>query len=445
MRSAVNSVPTRATAISPRKQAAIALLIFVLLATAFINRALLPNYALLPLDLTTTILPWKTPEPIQLANNLLSDPFYSFYPRRALLTAAVRTGQLPLWNPYVMTGTPEVANPNFQLFYPPNLLAALVLPAYQALAWLAWFHLIATALLMFLFLRRHRLHWLACVIGGAAWMLNGYAIVWLENPHRLSTAAWFPGFFWAFEAAIQDRRISWAALSGVFLGLSILGGQAQFVFGIGLMLGLYGLLRWLYQWRARRMFSARPIGYLLVVGLIGLSIGSLLLLPAVGFADSSQRARFTSDMIETTGWPIEHIVTLIAPDFYGNPTTSHGYWGEVNIAELTAYFGVVALLLALTAPLIGHRRFLTGAAIVQMLVVLAISLGTPLARLLFLVPGAEFVPLGRTIFLIPFAGVWLAAVGIDGWLSRPITLRRGAVCGRIGVDRVCDHRGVDAE
>src|SRR5512147_1915448 len=154
LRSIVRSRQSRTIWASPRRQVAIALLLFVFLATAFLNRALLPNYALLPLDVTKTILPWKVEEPVSLANKLLSDPFYSFYPRRVLLTDAVRNGQLPLWNPYIMTGTPEVANPNFQLFYPPNLLAALILPAYQALAWLAWLHLIVTGLLMFLFLRR---------------------------------------------------------------------------------------------------------------------------------------------------------------------------------------------------------------------------------------------------------------------------------------------------
>ena len=37
--------------------------------------------------------------------------------------------------------------------------------------------------------------------------------------------------------------MGWAALAGLFLGLTILGGQMQFVFGVGILLGLYGLVK----------------------------------------------------------------------------------------------------------------------------------------------------------------------------------------------------------
>ena len=39
---------------------------------------------------------------------------------------------------------------------------------------------------------------------GGIWLLNGYLLVWLENPHRLSTAAWLPGIFTDLSAP-DDR------------------------------------------------------------------------------------------------------------------------------------------------------------------------------------------------------------------------------------------------
>ncbi len=398
--------------------------VFALLATLLLNKSLLPGQTLLPLDLVQTIAPWDDLRPGPLANPLLSDPFYSFYPRRYLLTEALQAGQLPLWNPYVMTGTPEVANPNFQLFYPPNLIAALFLPAERALPWLAWGHLILTGSLMYLFLRRQRLHELACLLGGGLWLLNGYILVWLENPHRLSTAAWIPGIFWAFEAAAQDRKASWAALGGLFLGLTILGGQMQYVFAIGLLFGLYGLLKLIQVIRERRGGVVRTLGYLALIGVIGLGIGSVALLPAGEFAAISQRGQFTSDTIESTGWPLTHLVTLAMPDFYGNPITTVKYWAEANYAEMTAYFGVVALVLALTAWLVARQRRFAMVALVETGAVLALTLGTPLARGVFLFPGAQFIVLTRSLFLIPLVGTWLAAAALDGWLTKSISVRR---------------------
>jgi hypothetical protein len=399
--------------------------VFALLATLLLNKSLLPGHTLLPLDLVNTIAPWENAKAAPLANPLLSDPFYSFYPRRALLTEALRAGQLPLWNPYIMLGTPEAANPNFQLFYPPNLIAAVFLSAERALPWLAWGHLVLTGSLMYLFLRRQRLHQLACVLGGGLWLLNGYILVWLENPHRLSTAAWIPGIFWAFEAAVQDRKVSWAALGGLFLGLAILGGQMQYIFALGLLFGLYGLLRLVQVLRERQGGALRTMGYLALIGAVGLGLGSITLLPSGEFAAVSQRYQFTADTLQSTGWPLTHLITLAAPDFYGNPVRAVDYWDTANYAEMTAYFGVIALLLALTAWLVARQRRFVTVALIEAGAVLALTLGTPLARGIFLFPGAQYIALTRSLFLIPLVGTWLAAAALDGWLNPALTLRRG--------------------
>lgn len=412
------------TSSTPRRATLAAIVLFALLAAALLHKSLLPGYTLLPLDVIQHIAPWDHLELGPTANRLLTDPFLSFYPRRHWLTQSLRAGQLPLWNPHVLTGTPTIANPNFQTFYPPNLLAALFLLPRDALPWLAWFHLTLTATLTYLFLRRHRLHWLACVLGSGVWMLNGYGLVWLENPHRLSTAAWLPGLFWAYEAATQEKKVSWAALGGIFLGLAVLGGQMQFIFVAGIMLGLYALVTTILQARGAGRWSTRPLLTLVLIGVIGLAIGAITLLPAAEFATMSQRRRLTADTIQNTGWPLTHLVTLVAPNFYGNPATPVRYWGAFNYAEMTAYFGVVALLLALAAPLLARRSSFLTRALVLAVATLSITLGTPLARLLFLLPGAQFVVLERTLFLIPLMGAWLAAAALDGWLAANYPWRR---------------------
>ncbi|HZT21752.1 MAG TPA: hypothetical protein VFB55_02470, partial [Verrucomicrobiae bacterium] len=41
--------------------------------------------------------------------------FYKFY-----LHASIRSGELPLWNPYTALGRPFLADPETAVFYPPN-------------------------------------------------------------------------------------------------------------------------------------------------------------------------------------------------------------------------------------------------------------------------------------------------------------------------------------
>ena len=313
----------------------IAFFIFALGGALLLHRSLLPQYTLAPLEIIQDIKPWDHLALGPRANRLLVDPFFIFYPNRALQTRMIQGGHLPLWNPYLFTGTPVIADPNFQPFYPPNLLAALFVPVQHALPWLAWVHLTLTGMFMYLFLRRRRLNWLAAMLGGGVWQLNGYLLVWLENPHRLSTAAWLPGVFWAYEVAVQEKKPAWAALAGIFLALSILGGQVQFVFIFGLVLFLYTLIKSFLRWKDGRRELDRPWLYLLLVVAIGFSIGALVILPAAEFSSFSQRTLSDATSILGSRWPANQLITLIAPDFFGNPATNVRYWGPINYAEVT--------------------------------------------------------------------------------------------------------------
>lgn len=402
-----------------------ALLIFLTLTATLLNKALPPDETLLPLRIIQDLLPWDELVLGPRQNRLLIDPFFTFYPNRHLQTEALRQGTFPLWNPYLFAGTPAFADPNFQPFYPFNLLAAFLWPPHQAMPWLALFHLTTTGTLTYLLLRRHRLCWTAAVFGGAVWLLNGYGLVWLENPHRWSTAAWLPGIFWAYETAVQTERPRWLALGGLFLGVAVLGGQVQFVFMTGLALGVYALMTTASRWQQGER-TIRPLAGLIIVALIGLGIGALILLPAGQFAALSSRTA-PAVPITASRWPATQLITLLAPDFYGNPATPVVYWGPFNFAEMTAYFGIVALLLALMAPAVARRTHFLAITLTLFGLTLAIALGSLLATLLSLLPGGNFLVLNRTIVLIPLFGAWLAAAGLDGWLDTAVSVPRRAL------------------
>jgi hypothetical protein len=97
----------------------------------------------------------------------------------------------------------------------PQILAALFISAARALPILAWFHLTLTGLSMFAFLGLLALQPGPALFGAVAWMLNGDGIVWLENPHRLSTLAWTPAVFLFYELAVQRRRIWPGVIAGI--------------------------------------------------------------------------------------------------------------------------------------------------------------------------------------------------------------------------------------
>src|SRR3990172_4083421 len=88
------------------------------------------------------------------SNTLLTDyDLYAyFYPYWNYKAEVMRAGYLPLWNPYLFTGVPFLANIQSGVFYPPNLLMlGLEAPRAAALSYLL--HLWLPAAGMYLLLR----------------------------------------------------------------------------------------------------------------------------------------------------------------------------------------------------------------------------------------------------------------------------------------------------
>jgi len=408
----------------------ICLIVILGLATIFLMPALGPGHTLLPLGLEAGIAPWHKQVSQQAKNLLLSDPFYAFYPRRYFIKQAFQQGYYPLWNPYILGGHPALADTLSQTFYPPVLAATLLLSAARTLPVLAWFHLVIMGVLMYGFLRKLELRPASSLFGTIAWMLNGNMVVWLENPFRLSTLAWMPGVYLFYEIAMRRRKAWPLAIGGLMYGLSILGGHIQFALGIGISLAAYAMLHTTIRSRRIGRIVWQPLASAAMIGLLGAGIGAVQLLPAGKLVTMSQRHVMDADAFLSTRWPIEHTIGLWIPDFYGNPVR-FPYWGALNYAEVTAYYGSFALALSLSAIVLTRRaegRFFTALLAITVL----IAAGTPVASLVAWIPQARYFRLNSLIAFIPFFGAAAAAFGLEASANRErsalLTIGTPAVC-----------------
>src|SRR4051812_25021571 len=88
--------------------------LFLLLSAAFLWQPLLTGRVLLPTDLSFRYdYLWKSlegePGRVVAQNPLLSDVADQFYPYAVYTQRQLQAGQFPLWNPYLLTGTPFFA------------------------------------------------------------------------------------------------------------------------------------------------------------------------------------------------------------------------------------------------------------------------------------------------------------------------------------------------
>src|SRR5512139_624893 len=77
------------------------------------------------------------------------------WPQYSFAGEAIRSGLIPLWNPYLYSGAPFLADNQTGVLYPINLLASLIFPnlTYQVLEGLVIFHIWLAGAAMYVALR----------------------------------------------------------------------------------------------------------------------------------------------------------------------------------------------------------------------------------------------------------------------------------------------------
>src|SRR5262245_48842035 len=101
---------------------------FILVAVVFLGPAILGGKILSQADALYTFPPWaacRPPDLVRASNPLLGDQSQHFYPDRYFARRELRRGEVPLWNPFILTGTPFLAEMVSAVFSPFNVFSYL--------------------------------------------------------------------------------------------------------------------------------------------------------------------------------------------------------------------------------------------------------------------------------------------------------------------------------
>jgi len=133
-----------------------------------------------------------------LAVFFVHDIQYYFFPYRKVAADIVRSGHLPLWNPYCNAGMPLLGDGQTALLYPPNWLI-FILPTAHALtlAILSTFSIAGVG--MYFYLRQIRSERTIAAIGALGFMFCGFFVSHLSHVSIPATAALIPWIFWGCE------------------------------------------------------------------------------------------------------------------------------------------------------------------------------------------------------------------------------------------------------
>ena len=301
------------------------------------------------LAIATLVVAW----PLGMTNRVLAgiDALTYFTPYWAFRMAEMRAGRIPLWNPYIFTGAPFLANIQSAVLYPPNWLFMWLSPE-RALICSALLHLWLAAAFTYVFARRS-LHqeppaaWLAGLIYG----LSGFALARVENINQLNALAWLPALLWLLDeaASASNRRLRgrWCAALALVIALQLLAGHTQTAF-----VNMAALVLWALAPALVNALMRRPVMIVrrlmpLVAAVPGFLLAAAQILPTAELSALSWRTGGLSYR-QTVSFSLrpQQLFASLLPPFAGGLGET---FGSEGFGEFVGYVGISGMALGLVA------------------------------------------------------------------------------------------------
>lgn len=345
-------------------------ILILLLPSLLLWKIFFLKYVLLPADVLSIWKPWKVHfEKIEYVH-FITDPIMQHYPWRVYTANAIKNGEFPLWNPYILSGHPFLANAQSAIFYPFNVLFLLFSPpcAYTLYILL---HLYLAGIFTYLCLKQFNISSFSSFLGSISFMFSGFYFSWLEIITVPAALTYLPITFYFAEKFIKDRSKKYMGFLGLATGCMALSGHPQLIQYNVFVLLLYFTLRSFLE-KDRQM---AVLAFLSVM--TGLLISSANTLPVIELGQKSFRKVY--EYGEVSGFPLSRIVTFFIPFFFND---------EVDL-ETCGYLGSIPFLFLLCGVLMAPLRkenkpFLT--CVLMWVIIVVLLFKTPLYEIFYALP-----------------------------------------------------------
>ena len=286
------------------------------------------------LDIVTGVYyPWLNERYLGLAtwtpvhNPYISDVTSQAIVWRQFVAEHLQTFQSFFWHNYSLSGYPYLGSAYLTPLLHPSLLFLFMRPVALGIAIGTLMQLVALFAAAIFFFRAHKLDPAAAVVGALAITLGGQVATWFELGALSYVLA---GLLVALGllSAGQRRYLPLAIF------LTVCGGHYQYViYALVIILG-YGV--WV-----------RAAASTVVSLLLGVGMAALILIPTYRVYQTSIREsdQFLATRQQGLISP-KHLVTLLTPDYFGNPAT-YNYSGEEDYQEKSGYMGAILIPAAL--------------------------------------------------------------------------------------------------
>lgn len=332
------------------------------------------------------------------------DVIKQFYPWKVFAFDFLRHWQWPLWNPYSFSGMPFIANLQSGIFFPLNLVYFFV-----PVLW-GWVFNVVSQLLLFggffyLFLRSQKLSKTAAVFGAVVVMNLSYVTLWHWQLVITESLLFLPLILYFINKYSQGKKLIYLLFIPIFLAFSFFGGHAQTVIYVYFIFLFFAFYRKI------------PLKLILLISIFPIFLAAVQLFPSVeAYLLSAREGAATKDLFPPFVFHWKNIVTVLAPDFFGHPS-SRNYSGT-DYREMNVYFGITAFIFSLLS--LNQIRKNHDIKFFFFLTIFGLFFAAwPLVFIfdIFNIPVLSSGVPARMIFIFQFGGAVLAAYGLESWLQ----------------------------
>jgi hypothetical protein len=354
---------------------------------------------------------------VLLRHPLKYDMIDQAYPWRYFIGECLRNGNLPLWNPYQLLGSPIHADPQSSAWYPITWFFGYLF-GYDiyVISFDFFLHIFLAGIGMFYLAKQMKFRDETAFFMGVSYMLSGFFVGNAQHFMWIISGTWIPFITGAFLALKNEPSIRNAVKLGLAFFMIMTGGYPAFIFLLLYMLTAIFIL-YAVDYIRKKEYSAlfRFTKYLGIGSVFTILCGMVIIISVYHLQDAMTRGTGVSLRQALFGaFTLKSFVSFILPfasirdmDFYGT-----------DLSMSNAYFGLLTLVFFLTG-IMTRRSKLVNLFFFWGLFCLSASVGSMLPVREFLYHYVPFMNLFRfpALFRIFFILSFIAVAGFafDEW------------------------------
>jgi hypothetical protein len=343
------------------------------------------------------------------------------YPLISYIVKILKNGEIPLWDPYIFSGFPQMASLEPAVFYP-GIILFLILPFHLALGFSLLIHYFIGGFGIYLIGRNWKLSPTSCLIGAVVFTFNSYCFELNSVYYILFAVSWIPYIFLYVEKNIEQLNLKNLLLLILFSVLLLSTGRLDYFYFFLIFIFFWIIFRFIKtNYTEKKSFILKIISICFAFGL-AIGIMAIQILPAIEFVKTTKRG-LGVNLEASINWALHplQLIQIIFSNFFGTLYDEVGIYKIIypNFLVYNLYIGLPALLLCIYGINFKDHKSILFFIIFFLFTIISFGNITPLYGILY-----HYLPLFNSLrfpikmFIIPvFSLGLLASLGAENLLK----------------------------